>query len=73
VLDMNGMDAHLIDELLGTLTRTERLLLMLHYAEELAPDEIAAVLELTQAHVNSTLDEIRRRTQAVLTRYRLAG
>lgn len=43
-------------------SQAERLILMLHYAEQLSITEIALVLELPESRIESTLDTIRCRT-----------
>lgn len=63
---MNGKDARFVTELAATFDRTERYILMLHYAEELTPAEIAAVLELSEDIVIDKLSSIRCRTTDAL-------
>ncbi|HRP63152.1 MAG TPA: sigma factor-like helix-turn-helix DNA-binding protein [Phycisphaerales bacterium] len=63
---MNGKDARFVMELAATFDRVERYILMLHYAEELTPAEIAAVLEISEDTVIDKLGSIRRRTTDAL-------
>ncbi len=49
-----------------TLDRTERYVLMLHYAEDLTIHEISQVLDLPSHRVEAILDDLRQRTRAAL-------
>ena len=49
-----------------TLNRTERFVLMLHYAEELTIDEISQVLDVPEHRVEAILESLRERTRAAL-------
>ncbi len=51
--------AEVLRSLAAGFTRTERLVLMLRYTEELTVKEIAAVLELAQAEVEKILVRVR--------------
>ena len=53
------------DSLAG-LSQTERLVLMLHYAERLSAAEIAIILELSEARVALTIDAVYRRIRREL-------
>lgn len=70
---MTGTDAHFIRQLVHTFDRTERLLLMLHYVEELTTTEIALVLDLGEAEVCETLERIRQQTRDAVAEYRIAS
>ena len=50
------------------LGRDERLVMILHYAEELTPTEIGLVLEISEGRVRSILDSLRDRAKALLRR-----
>ncbi len=51
--------AEVLRSLADGFTRTERLVLMLRYTEDLTVKEIAAVLELAQTEVEKTLAHVR--------------
>ncbi|MHC5024442.1 MAG: sigma factor-like helix-turn-helix DNA-binding protein [Planctomycetota bacterium] len=55
-----------------TLDRTERYVLMLHYAEELTIDEIGQVLDLPPYRVEAILDDLRARTRVALAKQNAA-
>ena len=48
------------------LNTTERLVMMLRYAEELTVHEITLVLDLPEAVVTSTLDALKQRASSAL-------
>ncbi len=66
VLTQRGVatPTQILRSLAAEFSRTERLVLMLSYTEELTVKEVAAVLELAQSEVESTLARIRRHVRA---------
>ncbi|MHC4992725.1 MAG: sigma factor-like helix-turn-helix DNA-binding protein [Planctomycetota bacterium] len=63
---MKGTETGFAESFVRALSRTERQLLMLHYAEELSPAEIGLVLNLGESRVKLMLDSLRRRARAAL-------
>ena len=63
---MPGTDIRNVKPLLEKLDRIERHVLMLYYGEELTPAEIGLVLELPEARVITTLQELQTRAQEAL-------
>ncbi len=61
--DKEVADREVFAESLG---RDERLVMILHYAEELTPTEIGLVLEISEGRVRSILDTLRERATALL-------
>lgn len=57
---MNGKDAGRMRAFMGTLNRTERLILLLFYADQLSQTEISLVLDLPESRVSSMLGSLRR-------------
>ena len=64
---MQGTDALFATSFVRTLTRTDRLVLMLYYAEQLNAAEIGHVLELSELAVREVLEELRDRARTALT------
>lgn len=65
----HGTDAGSADRLralLSTLDRSERLLLLLHWADDLTPLEIGCVLDLPTAEVEGRLEALRARAEEAL-------
>ncbi len=59
---MQGKDATFVRRFAGTLTRFERLVLALHYVDELSIHEVGAVLNAPTHEVEETLRILRERT-----------
>ncbi len=57
---MNGKDAGRMRAFMSTLDRTERLILLLFYADQLSEAEIGLVLDLPQSKVNTMLGTLKR-------------
>ncbi len=51
---------------MSTLNRTERLILLLFYADQLSQAEISLVLDLPESRVNSMLDSLKEQAVAVM-------
>ena len=60
---MPGTDTRLSNTFVRALSRTERQLLMLFYAEELTTAEIGVVLDLAEAQVRNMLDSLQQRAR----------
>ncbi|MEM1098628.1 MAG: sigma factor-like helix-turn-helix DNA-binding protein [Planctomycetota bacterium] len=59
--------------LVETLPRADRLIVLLYFADELSPQEIASVLEVSEGHVARVLDTFRRHAaQRMIKRKRAA-
>lgn len=56
---MSDTDVATLRNAVQQLNLTQRRVLVLHYAEELSIDEIALVLDMSEALVESTLSELR--------------
>ena len=65
---MRGTDTEFVSSFARALTRTERQLLMLFYAERLTTAEIGLVLNLAEPRVKSMLDAIAERARTALGR-----
>jgi len=63
---MNGKDAGRMRAFMGTLNRTERLILLLFYADQLSETEISLVLDLPQSRVSSMLGSLKRQATAAM-------
>ena len=59
---MTGKDAF-VQQLAATFSREERLILTLHYVEDLTPDEIAVVMDLGLSRVEDALEMMQQRTR----------
>ena len=59
-------NAEPVNAFVGTLSRIERQILMLHYAEELRPIEIGLVLDLSQSQVERMLLNVQDRARVAL-------
>lgn len=57
---MNGKDAGRMRAFMGTLDRTERLILLLFYADQLSQTEISLVLDLPESRVSTMLGSLKR-------------
>ena len=57
---MNGKDAGRMRAFMGTLDRTERLILLLFYADQLSQTEISLVLDLPESRVSTMLGALKR-------------
>ena len=55
---MDGMDATRLHTVVDSLGKTDRLILMLYYAERLSVEEIAHVLDLSQPEVSQRLTHL---------------
>jgi 5-deoxy-D-glucuronate isomerase len=62
----NAEPAESVNTFVGTLSRVERQILMLHYAEELRPIEIGLVLDLSQSQVERMLMNVQDRARVAL-------
>jgi DNA-directed RNA polymerase specialized sigma24 family protein len=60
VFGMTGKDAGQMRAFMDTLNRTERLILLLFYADQLSQTEIAMVLDLPEGRVSSMLGTLQR-------------
>jgi len=63
---MNGKDAGRMRAFMGTLGRTERLILLLFYADQLSEAEIGMVLDMPQSRVSSMLGSLKKQAVAAL-------
>ena len=63
---MNGKEAGRIRAFMDTLNRTERLILLLFYADQLSQTEISLVLDLPEGRVSSMLGALKEQAVAVL-------
>lgn len=63
---MGHRDAAPLRALMRMLNRNDRLILMLTYAEKLTVGEIAATLDLTESHVETSLDRLRERARMAM-------
>jgi DNA-directed RNA polymerase specialized sigma24 family protein len=63
---MPGKDSVFLRSFEKTLSRCERFVLMLFYAEELDTSEIALVLNMSEPAVKATLDGLHSRARSVL-------
>ena len=57
---MNGKDAGRMRAFMNTLDRTERLILLLFYADQLSHTEISLVLDLPESRVSTMLGSLKR-------------
>ena len=63
---MNGKDAGRMRAFMGTLDRTERLILLLFYADQLSETEIGLVLDMPESRVNTMLGTLKRQATAAM-------
>lgn len=63
---MSGKDAGRMRAFMNTLSRTERLILLLFYADQLSQTEIGLVLDIPEARVCTMLDKLREQAGAAL-------
>lgn len=63
---MNGKEAGRMRAFMGTLDRTERLILLLFYADQLSQTEISLVLDLPESRVSSMLGSLKEQAVAAL-------
>lgn len=63
---MNGKEAGRIRAFMDTLNRTERLILLLFYADQLSQTEISLVLDLPESRVNTMLGSLKDQAVAAL-------
>lgn len=63
---MNGKDAGRMRAFMSTLGRTERLVLLLFYADQLSETEIGLVLDMSQSRVNTMLGSLKRQATAAM-------
>ena len=63
---MAGTDTQFVMSFVKALSRIERQLLMLYYAERLTPAEIGLVLNIAEARVTAMLDDLVERVRAAL-------
>lgn len=57
---MNGKDAGRMRAFMSTLGRTERLILLLFYADQLSQAEISLVLDMPESRVSSMLGALKQ-------------
>jgi DNA-directed RNA polymerase specialized sigma24 family protein len=63
---MSGKDAGRMRAFMSTLGRTERLILLLFYADQLSEAEIGLVLDLPESRVNKMLGSLKRQASAAI-------
>ena len=63
---MIGKDAAPRAAFLETLSRCERLVLMMHFGDQLRASDIALILELPEAHIASVIAKLRDHAALVL-------
>ena len=63
---MNGKEAVRIRAFMDTLNRTERLILLLFYADQLSQAEIGLVLDLPESRVSTMLGSLKQQAVAAL-------
>lgn len=63
---MNGKEAGRIRAFMDTLSRTERLILLLFYADQLSQTEISLVLDMPESRVNTMLGTLKEQAVAAL-------
>lgn len=66
---MNGKDAGRMRAFMDTLGRTERLILLLFYADQLSQTEISLVLDLPESRVSSMLGSLKQQAVAALQQH----
>jgi DNA-directed RNA polymerase specialized sigma subunit len=60
--------AERVRALVATLPRSDRLIVLLYFADELNPHEIAEVLELSEGHVGRVIETFRHHAAMRMTR-----
>lgn len=65
---MHAQDLTYVKQVLRNLERDDRYIVLLYYADNLTPDEIALVLDLPPTKVRSTLDRLRGRLLRAIER-----
>ncbi|MEM8783614.1 MAG: sigma factor-like helix-turn-helix DNA-binding protein [Planctomycetota bacterium] len=65
--------AERVRALVETLPRADRLIVLLYFADELSPQEIAAVLELSEGHVARVIETFRQHAAMKMVRRRPAA
>lgn len=63
---METTNPHSVRELVSSFSPDERKMLMLHWSEEMTPQEIEGVLGLHQEAVSETLANLKCRTERVM-------
>lgn len=63
---MNGMEAGRMRAFMDTLSRTERLIMLLFYADQLSQAEISLVLDLPESRVNTMLGSLKEQAVAAM-------
>ena len=63
---MSGTDAATLKGFVHRLPRTERLVLILYYAEQLTTREISLVLDVSEQHVNQILTALQQQARSLL-------
>lgn len=63
---MAGKEAARLTAFVQTLERTDRLILMLHYAERLNPSEVGQVLDMPVEEVSHRIDGLKTRASSIL-------
>ena len=63
---MSGKEAALLSTLVRRLGKTDRLVLMLHYTDDLTAGEISQVLKLPESVVTATIERLQRWARSVL-------
>ena len=67
VFGMQGKEAGQMKAFMSTLSRTERLILLLFYADQLSQTEIGMVLDLPESRVCSMLGSLQKQAAAAIT------
>lgn len=65
---MSGKDAGRMRAFMDTLNRTERLILLLFYADQLSQAEISQVLDLPESRVSSMLGSLKQQAVSAMRR-----
>ena len=63
---MIGTEAHGLETLISLLPTTQRYVVLMFFADELTPDEIALVLDMTRTKVEAVLDTFREAAAGLL-------
>lgn len=63
---MNSKDAVRMRAFMNTLGRTERLILLLFYADQLSQAEISLVLDMPESRVNTLLGSLKQQAVAAM-------
>lgn len=69
---MEGKEASTLQAFVEAIDRSDRLILLLHFADDLSPGEIAVLLEKPLALIEERLQVLRRRARSALGAPRMA-